>query len=1294
MSRSRRQPTPPSLGRRHRHALHASRSAAIETLEERRVLSADYLQFALVSDQANQALVQDANLVNPWGIGIAPSSGDFWIADNAKNVATLYGGDFGGSPLTPSSLVVGVPGGAPTAAAFNIFNGANEFNVSSGAFSGPASFLFAGQSGGVSGWNTNVPGPSPSTAAQLAASVSGANFTGLAQASSGGQDLLYAADFHNGAIDVFNSSFQRVALSGSFTDSNLPAGYAPFNIQNLNGSLFVTYAKQDGAGQHPVAGAGNGFVDIFDPGGNLMNRLIVGQPGSAGSPLNAPWGLALAPNSGFGDLSGDLLVANSGDGHINAFNQVNGTFLGTVLDANGSALTVDGLHAIMFGNGASSGEPNVLFFTAGTNNQQHGLFGSLESADLASLDSVGRTFTIGANLPFSGAVATFSDANLAAATGSFTPTINWGDGGSSRGTVTSLAAGRFIVSGSHAYSAAGTYSVTVSINDSQSHSTTANSVAQVPTTAALALQVNNLTLTESAGFSGTVASFADGDGNTNSTIYSATIRWGDGDATPGNIVSAAGHFNITGSHTYAEEGQYPLGVLVDDADGATASVSAVATVNDAALSVAGTTLGTTEGTTFSGTVATLIDGNIHATTADFTATIDWGDNSSTNAVVSPNGRGGFSITGQHAYAEGGTYHATVQVNDVGGASGAAISQFNVADFPLTGSPATLTGREGSNFSGQVATFVDADPDGGSVSEYTTSIDWGDGATTSGSVSGAAGHYTITGSHIFMDEASGVTVTVRDAGGASATIHSPADIADADVLVGTGTTLSAVEGQNVSGTVGTFHDIYTANTADDFSAQVVWGDGQTSSGNVTGSSGDYTVSGAHVYADEGTYTAHVTLSDDAPGTAKATVSTTVTAVDAPLVANTFGFSPIEGSTFTGAVASFTDGNPLATVADFTATIDWGDSTTSTGQFVAVGGGTFHVIGTHAFGEEGQTSNVRVAVQDIGGSSVTATSTGLVVDAPLTVSAVAISGHEQLALSGITVATFTDAGPLDALADYSATIDWGDGVTTTGAISLNGQTFTVSGSHTYADEGHYTLRITAAEAAGSAFTGQATATIAEQLLADGTAGTPAERWVNEVYHDLLGRQADPGGLAFWGAQAASPSSRESAISQIQNSDEYRLDIVKSLFDHYLRRAPDPGAAAFFVAALGAGQTEERVAETLTGSPEYFTAEGGGTNSGFLDALFHDALGRPVDAGAAQFFSQALAAGAGRAQVAAAVFSSSEYLDDVVSGIYQQLLERPADASGLAYWAGQLAHGAHDEQITAAIAASDEYFNKTAF
>lgn len=1291
MSRSRRRQRQISLGRRSNPSIRSLRSTAFEALEERRVLSADYLQFSLISDQANQALIQDANLVNPWGIGLAPSSGDFWIADNARNVATLYGGDVGGSPLTPSSLVVSVPGGAPTGA---VFNGANDFNVSSGAFSGPATFLFAGQSGGISGWNNDVPGPAPSTAAQLATSVSGANFTGLTLANSGGQNLLYAADFHNGAIDVFNSSFQRVTLSGTFTDSNLPAGYAPFNIQNLNGNLYVTYAKQDAAGQQPVAGAGNGFVDVFDPGGNLMSRLIVGQPGSANPPLNAPWGLAIAPSSGFGDLSGDLLVGNSGDGHINAFDPVNGTFLGTVLDANGNALAIDGLHAIGFGNGTSSGQTNVLFYTAGGSNQQHGMLGSLESADLASLDSVGRTFTIGANLPFNGVVATFSDASLSAGAGTFTTTINWGDGASSHGVVTALGGGRFLVGGSHAYSAAGTYSVTTAINDSQSHSTTANSVAQVPATAALALQVNNLTLTESNGFSGVVGSFADGDGNTNSTLYSATIRWGDGSVTPGNIVTSGGHFNITGVHTYSEEGQYPLSVLVDDADGATATVTAVATVNDAALSVAGITLGSTEGSSFSGTLATLMDANIHATTADFAATIDWGDGTTNSGTISGNGNGGFSITGQHAYTEGGVYHATVLVNDVGGASGAAISQFNVADFPLTGSPVALSGREGTNFAGQVGTFVDADPDGGSAGEYTASIDWGDGVTTAGTVAGSAGHYTITGSHIFMDEANGVTVTVRDAGGASATIQSPANIADADVLVGTGTSLSAVEGQPVINTVATFHDVYTTNTADDFTAQIVWGDGKTSSGTVTGSLGEYTVSASHIYADEGTYTAQVTLADDAPGTAKATANTTVTVADAPLVANTFGFSPTEGSNFTGAVASFTDGNPLAPVSDFTATIDWGDGTTTGGQFVAVSGGTFDVIGTHAFGEEGQTANVHVVVQDIGGNNVTATGTGVVVDAPLTVTAAAINTREQFALSGATVATFTDAGPLDALTDYSATIDWGDGATSAGLISLNGQTFTVSGSHTYTDEGHFTLRVTAAEAAGSSFSGQATATIAEQLLANGTIGSPAERWVNEVYHDLLNRQADPGGLAFWSAQAATPSSRQSAIAQIQNSDEYRLDVVRSLFERYLRRDPDPGAQAFFVSELRVGQTDEQIAATLAASPEFFATEGGGNDMGFIDALFHAALGRPADAGAEQFFGQALAAGASRSQVAAAIFSSSEYLDDVVSGIYQQLLERPADASGLAYWAGQLAHGAHDEQISAAIAASDEYFNKTAF
>ncbi|HEV3023275.1 MAG TPA: TIGR03118 family protein, partial [Pirellulales bacterium] len=369
----------------------------IETLELRSLLAATgYLQLNLVSDQAGAALVQDPQLINPAGIALAPSIGDFWVSDTGTGVSTLYAGNVAGSPFSKDTLTVTVPGGAPTG---QVFNSAAAFNVTSGGASGLATFIFASRSGQISGWNPSVPAAG-SSQAETAATVSGAIFTGLAEGTSGGNPFLYAADFHNGRIDVFNGSFATATLAGSFADAAIPAGFAPFNIQDLNGNLFVTYAKQDAAAQNAVAGAGNGFVAEFDSSGNLIGTLV------SNGPLNAPWGLALAPAT-FGDLAGDLLVANSGDGKINAFNPTTGAFISTLNDASGNAITIDGLRGLSFGNGTSAGDASTLYFSAGPSGGTHGLFGSLQSAQ-NPIDVVATTLAATEGAAFSGVVATFN----------------------------------------------------------------------------------------------------------------------------------------------------------------------------------------------------------------------------------------------------------------------------------------------------------------------------------------------------------------------------------------------------------------------------------------------------------------------------------------------------------------------------------------------------------------------------------------------------------------------------------------------------------------------------------------------------------------------------------------------------------------------------------------------------------------------------------------------------------------------------------------------------------------------
>ena len=316
-----------------------------------------YVQHNLVSDGTIPADHTDGHLVNAWGLTSLPGS-PWWVADNQTSVSTLYGADG-----TPRSLVVSVPNN-PTGA---VSNTGSSFVVGSG----PALFLFATEEGKLLGWNMSV-----GTTAQVVADKTGegAVFKGLAIAG----DRLYATDFHNAKVDVFDGSFGDVNTPGAFVDPKIPAGFAPFGIQNIGGDIFVTYAKQDADAHDDVAGQGLGFVDEFDASGALIAR--VAQRGQ----LNSPWGLAMAP-AGFGRFSGDLLVGNFGDGQITAFEpESNGRFAarGQLRTASGSVLTIDGLWALQFGKGAlaNNGPTDSLFFTAGPDGESHGLFGTIRAA--------------------------------------------------------------------------------------------------------------------------------------------------------------------------------------------------------------------------------------------------------------------------------------------------------------------------------------------------------------------------------------------------------------------------------------------------------------------------------------------------------------------------------------------------------------------------------------------------------------------------------------------------------------------------------------------------------------------------------------------------------------------------------------------------------------------------------------------------------------------------------------------------------------------------------------------------
>jgi len=297
--------------------------------------------------------------VNGWGLSASATS-PWWSSNQRTNTSTLYTG-----VGSKNALLVTVAGG-PTGTIANAST--TDFPVSQNGVSGAARFLFDTLGGQILGWTPTVNATNSVVAVDN--SAGGAVYTGLATAN----DRLYAADFHNARVDSFDASFKPLALP--FKDPKLPKGYAPFGIQALGGNIFVTYAKQDAAAKHDVAQPGVGYVDEFTPDGQLMASVV--NSGKKNAPLNAPWGLALAP-ADFSVFAGDLLVGNFGNGRVSAYTERGSKWVykGQLRLGDGTPIAIDGLWAIAFGNGAAAGPTSTLYFLSGPSSEQHGLYGSI-----------------------------------------------------------------------------------------------------------------------------------------------------------------------------------------------------------------------------------------------------------------------------------------------------------------------------------------------------------------------------------------------------------------------------------------------------------------------------------------------------------------------------------------------------------------------------------------------------------------------------------------------------------------------------------------------------------------------------------------------------------------------------------------------------------------------------------------------------------------------------------------------------------------------------------------------------
>src|SRR6201996_6923345 len=351
-------------------------SGIARSADSRGIAERSYVQTNLVSDIPGLAAHTDPNLKNPWGTSVGPGT-PIWVSDNHAGLATLY--DSAGNP---QPRVVAIPAppsagpgavGAPDGQAFNTLDpNSTDFVISKDGKSGPAFFLFATEDGTIAGWNPNVDPTHAVIAVDRSTTTDsvgdvGANYKGLALVATPQGKFIYATSFRFGRVDVFDTHFNLV---NSFTDPTIPAGFAPFGIDNINGNLYVTFAKQGPGKADDDAGPGNGFVDVFAPNGDLIQRLVTRGK------LDSPWAVTLAPST-FGAFGGDILVGNFGNGRIHAYDQATGAFEGTLSRPHGGPVVIDGLWGLRFAPTTPGAGPNTAFFTAGLNHEADGLFGTL-----------------------------------------------------------------------------------------------------------------------------------------------------------------------------------------------------------------------------------------------------------------------------------------------------------------------------------------------------------------------------------------------------------------------------------------------------------------------------------------------------------------------------------------------------------------------------------------------------------------------------------------------------------------------------------------------------------------------------------------------------------------------------------------------------------------------------------------------------------------------------------------------------------------------------------------------------
>ncbi len=935
----------------------------------------------------------------------------------------------------------------------------------------------------------------------------------------------------SGQIDLVNST-EGVAIPGntdiaSFTDGNTndtsfnftatidwgDGVTTPGTVVGTNGSFTVLGGHTYGDEGFPNAVVTvtrntdsaqlvlSGGVSVADA--DLLN--VNPGPNITGSPGTSTGNVVIATfTDNFANSASDFTAPiDWGDGNTTA---------GTVT-LSGGVYTISGSHtyttngAFTISTFATDDAPDAA--SNGTQIQAViGLGGNLAPA----ITSGSEPFPIAAGET----IANVSDSVLDPAS-DYTAMIDWGDGTTEIGTVTG-SPGSFQVSSTvgHTYADEGDFTPTITINraaDGSNPSATSTITGTVVIAETDNLFSGSTTVTGSPGVGLTNVTVATVGGENDPNDLAVTIDWGDGTVTGGTVSGG----NVLGSHTYAGNGQFAIAVTVNDDTNAQAF--AFTDVQSTALiglaPVAGDQITIAEGNSVAvgQEVATFTDNILSDTPSSFTATIDWGDGTTSTGTVT-GGSGSFTVTSSgHTYSgafgdEGQNTVTTTLTRTSDNTVATAFGAVNTTEsdaFTLTAD--SISGNAGQPLNVQVATFTDTFTGHADGSDFTALVEWGDGTTTLGTISGSGGSFTVDGSHTYTaggNDTLKVTVLDNAPGTASATATASANIN----LGGQVTLTAATEGTALANTtsIATFSDNVLTDTASDFTATVDWGDGITTPGTVVGGAGSFTVEGGHTYADEGTDTATVTLTRTSDSSTAA-VSGQVTVDEGDSFTGhgtTISVSAFQP--FSGTVATFTDTNTGNVAGDFTSTIDWGDGSTTNGT-VTGSGGSFTVNGSHIYTGQG-TDTVTVSILDDAPGTATGTATTTANIAALSGQMVFNSATEATAVPNNTaIARFVDSNGTDTASSFTASIDWGDGNTTTGTVVGSTGSFTVEGGHTYADEGNDPAKVVLTRTSDNASaTASGTVAVAEGDVLTGHGVTNIKAKANQAFTGTVATFSD--------------------------------------------------------------------------------------------------------------------------------------------------------------------------------------------